>query len=172
INGEVQRGRLVPFQTLHRNQSTLRHMFIHEEIDRRLKLAMDGDNQDDMRFGALQRVMEDYTTGKLITVAHQPYGKKKTAMWAKTSPAADEIWDIRVVDPSASLRVLGGFAAMDVFVALEWEFRENLDNGLNMPLWNKFIRRAKTKWETCLPNYVRLSGGKTSDYISKNTTDV
>nr|WP_306267617.1 hypothetical protein [Pararhizobium sp. IMCC3301] len=172
IKSEVRQGRLVVFCPEDHSKRTQRHMFVHEEIDRRLRESLDTDDAEGLRFGYLRAILENYVHGGLITVAMNPYRKNRSALWAKTDPAEDEIWDIRVVDPNASLRVLGGFAMPDVFIALEYEFRENLDTGIDMPLWKKFIQRAKTKWRLSFDSYLRHSGERSSDYITENTVDV
>ena len=92
--------------------------------------------------------------------------------WAtRVDPISDRIWDIRSVDPSPGIRVLGGFAEKDTFVALEWDFRENL-GGPKSKEWRDFIVRCSAHWRRLFGTYKPHEGEKTSDFLSKNYFDV
>jgi len=53
--------------------------------------------------------------------------KAKLAFMSRLQPGEQEVWDIRCFDPAPGLRMLGRFAEKDVFIALNWGFREEID---------------------------------------------
>ena len=70
---------------------------------------------------------DDFTEGGFITVAENPFDKDARAIMARTHPITEEVWDFRCLDPRPGIRAFGNFAETDVFIALAWNFRENLD---------------------------------------------
>jgi len=171
IRDEVAQGRLVIFQPRDRASQVKRHVFIHEEIDVRLKEAPTADDFDGLRFGYLQVILESFVFGEIINISMNPDRKKSETAWARMKPVSDEIWDVRVVGREASLRVLGGFAMPDVFIGLEYEFRDNLEHRGDGPKWKAFVNRAKSKWRNIFTNYQRHTGTCSSDYITENTVE-
>jgi hypothetical protein len=143
-----------------------RHMLISVDLRNALvgpwKTTAEG-----RRFGQLRGDLDAFVEGRRISVANHPYEKDKTAYIARVDPVSAEIWDIRSIDPSPSIRVLGCFVEKDLFIALAWSYRDNLD-GPGGLLWEAFIQRAQHEWRRLFLTYIPCSGSEISDYISEN----
>ncbi len=164
-------GRLHELTPIIESDSVSRHMFVSGEMYEKLQPEIDGKVAFDPRFARLRADLEKFITGGEITVAHQPYKKPKKTYLARTDPVSDCIWDIRSIDPSPGIRVLGMFAEKDTFIALEWDFRERLD-GPRSKEWRNFIVRCGAHWRRLFGTHRPHDGGKTSDILSKNYLDV
>src|SRR5260370_22021007 len=98
-----------------------RHLLLSVEV----RSAIDGpwDNaEEERRLAYLRGDLDAFVTGRRISIALDPYDKDKKAYLAKVDPAGADIWDLRSIDPSPGVRVLGCFAEKDLFVALVWSF--------------------------------------------------
>jgi hypothetical protein len=169
IKERMRDGRLYCLEPTIESAQVSRCMFVSRSIHEKIQPTDDDDH--DQRFSALRSDLDKFVTGGQITVAHHPYKKSKKAYIARTDPTSGGIWDIRSIDPRPGLRVLGCFAEVDVFVALEWEFRINL-GGPDDKRWRDFIVRCKANWNRTFGPYRPLIGGQTSDFISNNYFDV
>lgn len=169
INSLVQDGRLFELYPVLKSEKVSRCMFVSKQIWD--EISPQSDEKFDERFAKLRADLDRFVDGSEVTVAHNPYKRSKKAYIARTNPIEDEVWDIRSVDPRPGIRVLGFFAEKDVFIALEWEFRTNLD-GPGGKLWSKFLRANGAHWRRLFGVYRPHSGGQTSDYISENHVDV
>jgi len=143
-----------------------RHMLISVDLQN----TLDGPWKtaaEERRFGRLRGDLDAFVEGRRISVANHPYEKNRTAYIARVDPVEAEVWDIRSIDPSPSIRVLGCFIETDLFVALAWAYRKDLD-GPGGPLWKAFIKRAQHEWRRLFLTYIPYSGSEISDYISEN----
>ena len=149
---------------------------IQDQVKRHMLISVDLRNTlegpwktaaEERRCGQLRGDLDAFVEGRRISVANHPYEKDRTAYIARVDPVAAEIWDIRSIDPSPSIRVLGCFAERDLFVALVWSHRYHLD-GPGGPLWEAFIKRAQLEWRRLFLTYIPCSGSEISDYISEN----
>lgn len=145
---------------------TKRHMLISVNLQNALSGPWNS-AANERRFGQLRGDLDAFVEGRLISVANHPYDKDKTAYIARVDPTSAEVWDIRSIDPSPSIRVLGCFVETDLFVALVWAYRNCLD-GPGGPLWKAFIQRAQHEWRRLFLTYIPHSGSAISDYISEN----
>ncbi|MBX7200815.1 MAG: hypothetical protein K1X51_15700 [Rhodospirillaceae bacterium] len=123
------------------------------------------DFDEGRRFAQLRAALDQFTSNGLISISEEPYQKSKTTFLARVDPIADEVWDIRVQDPKPGIRCLGCFSAMDEFVALTWNFRENLD-GPRGPKWAAEINRCKASWRSLFPSYAPHNGSNLNAYVS------
>lgn len=82
---------------------------------------------------------------------------------ARVHPVTDEIWDIRSVDPKPGIRTLGSFAEKDTFIALTWEYRENLESSRD---WENEIARAKEAWKKLFGSVPPFKGANLDEYLS------
>lgn len=125
------------------------------------------------RCGQLRADFEAFALGNVINVCLTPF-RAGTAYMGRLDPPADGIFDIRSVDPSPALRVLGGFILRDTFVALTWAPRSRkLSWSKKKPLgarnsreWRAAIKRTKKQWRMLFPNNPPIPGGRIHDIIS------
>jgi hypothetical protein len=172
INARVIEKRLYPLERSLKSDAECRHMFMADEI----RILLDGPwNHDDLRYraGRLRADLEDFIKGAELSVCLEPF-VAKTAYMGRLSPVADGIWDIRSRDPSPALRVVGGFAEKDVFVALRWGPRSKRINGTTKPPlgpkdsreWRDIIVQCGTDWRNLFHTYAPVTGDNLDDYFS------
>lgn len=139
-------------------------------VSKQLRSAMLGpwkNAEQEKRLAQLRGDLDAFVLGQRISVANHPYEKDKTAYIARVDPVHKEIWDIRSIDPKPGIRVLGCFAEVNVFVALVWDYRANLD-GPGGPLWGAFVQQAEHMWNRFSLGLSPHSGSAIGDYISDN----
>jgi hypothetical protein len=73
------------------------------------------------------------------------------------APARDSVWEIRSVRGQPSIRVLGLFAAKDVFVATNYALRSDLHKWESKQ-WKEAKRRARTEWTHLFNPYQPVGG--------------
>jgi hypothetical protein len=108
---------------------------------------------------------ENFILGRTIAVALSP--DHKTAGLARLDPSNHEVWEVRIQDANPELRVLGRFAHVDVFVALNlyehWELKGKRK-------WNEAKARCRADWMVLFPSSTPVIGRTINDYISTNVT--
>jgi hypothetical protein len=110
--------------------------------------------------------------GRLITVAlDNPYKKPKATYLSRLDPVADEVWEIRSVDPSPSLRIFGRFAEVDTLILLNWEFRKPL-GGPGSGGFDIEREKCKVEWKKLFQTYPPISSGVVNEYVSANAVSV
>ena len=60
---------------------------------------------------------------------------------------------------------MGCFSETDTFVALIWNYRENIENDKH---WRTEVERCKTEWEKLFCGLPRFKGRQLNEYISYN----
>jgi hypothetical protein len=68
------------------------------------------------------------------------------------SPTREAVWEIRSPRPDPSIRVLGRFAAKDVFIATNYAFRDELE-GWKSRAWRDVKLQSRTVWTTLFHTY-------------------
>lgn len=80
-------------------------------------------------------------------------------------PRSEEVWEIRSINPSPSLRVFGRFADSDVFVVTHAWPRWRL-LGFGSIFWKAEIRRCKHTWNQLFGTLPPHKGTSIHDYVS------
>ena len=136
----------------------IREMFVSKDVH-----GMVGepwpDDQDGYRHASARDLLDAFTEGDEITVSQKPRNKDPGTLLARVEPIGKEIWDFRVPKPGR-IRILGGFAEKNLFVALAWDYRENL-TGLFPPI----ISQARNAWAK-LFSTPPLKGSSLDAYLS------
>lgn len=85
----------------------------------------------------------------------------------------DDIFELRVqlARKDEALRIFGGFAKEDTFIALIAKPRSYFD-GKDDPRWDEIIDRAIIKWNEYLPGKHRVPARPFSNCVSSNAYDV
>lgn len=81
------------------------------------------------------------------------------------TPKRDAVWEIRCTRPDPQIRVLGLFAAKDVFVATHHELRSDLGT-FESRAWKDAKRRARTEWQALAHTYQPLSSANILDLVT------
>ena len=86
-------------------------------------------------------------------------------MLVRVDPVEDEIWDMRCIAPNPGIRCFGAFAGQDNFIALTWEYRENL---LGASDWQREIEDCKATWTQFFGTLTPFKGESLDEYLSFN----
>jgi hypothetical protein len=115
-------------------------------------------------FRKLSALFQAFIMGATIPIALIP--DHKNAEWARLRPAGYEVWETRIRRTSPELRVLGRFADVDTFVAL------NLyDSQLKgRRTWDTAKVRCQSDWAALFPNSPPVHGNTANDYIRTKFT--
>ena len=116
-------------------------MFVSEHIWKVLATEHE-DGELETRLGELQADLELFAEG-------QPIDPKYLFL---LYPASEGVWEIRSLRPAPSIRVLGFFAAKDVFIATNMARREEL-GGWQSREWKNVKRLAQTRWRNLFHTY-------------------
>jgi hypothetical protein len=121
---------------------------------------------EEVRAGRLWADFDRFIEGRPITVAlNSPYSKPKTTFMARIDPPEDDVIEIRSRDPKPGIRVFGRFADKDIYVALNWEYREKLLG----PQEREFDREreiCKAKWRHFFHTYPSICGTQINEYFT------
>lgn len=114
------------------------------------------------RLGEFRAWLDAFSEHGEISVCEDPYKKPPDAMLARVAPVEAEFWSIRITDPedTPGIRALGAFAAKDTFVALIWDFRENIAS------FNEEVESVQEMWSDLFGTEPPFSGGSVDDYLS------
>jgi hypothetical protein len=151
---QVAAGVLVPLAPLSRRAQIRRALFVTAEIWERLNGAT-RDEIDQARYGSLRADLEVFVGASEIYPNYLFWLTKRS----------DLVWEIRSVADIPSIRVLGRFAAQDVFVALTIEERSELE-GWNSEQWRRAIRTTIQRWRAIFPAYQPCQGSKADDFFT------
>lgn len=80
-------------------------------------------------------------------------------------PASSCVWEIRSVQPSPSIRVLGLFPERDIFIATNIALREQL-GGWESRAWRDVRVEAATIWRRLFLTYQPLGGAEIHDKVT------
>ena len=140
-----------------------------------LKLVVGPWNSPDMqgRCGRLRADLESFIGGDTLTICLRPF-EAGVAYMRLLKPPSDGIFDIRSRDPNPALRVFGGFARRDVFVALTWAPRSKpLSWSSKQPLegrnsreWRDAVLECKTAWKNLFGSYQPVTGDEIENYAT------
>ncbi len=172
IHNRLQEKRLFHLERALPSDPVERAMFVSPEI---LELVVGPWDSPDMqgRCGRLRADLESFIGGDTLTICLRPF-EAGAAYMGLLEPPSDGIFDIRSRDPNPALRVLGGFAMQDVFVALAWAPRSKpLSWSNRQPLgdrnsreWRDVVLECKTAWKNLFGSYQPVTGDEIENYAT------
>jgi hypothetical protein len=84
---------------------------------------------------------------------------------ARVHPVQAEVWDFRCLDPIPGIRVFGCFAETDAFVALTWDYRENIEDA---SYWEEQVSRCREEWQKLFGGLAPHHAQELDEYVSYN----
>lgn len=147
---------------LMRGEPPIRELIVSEEV-RDCVTPPWAENWMGQRHSEFRGILDSFTRGDWLTVAEKPFDKHSDADLARVDPVADEIWDIRCIDPNARIRCFGAFGGKDFFIALTWQYREDL---YRHDEWEQEINRCKSRWDHLFNPLTRFQGVSFDAYLS------
>lgn len=150
----VSEHRLFPLLPKAAGAAPRRALFLAEDIWSVLSTEHDDQDLED-RMGFLQADLELFAEG-------QPIDPKYLFL---LYPGSECVWEVRSVRPNPSIRVLGLFAAKNVFIATNMALRETL-GGWQSRGWKDVKRMARARWSQLFHTYQPLSSNRVSDLVT------
>ena len=152
-----------------------RPLFVSSEINDLLEGPWESPDME-RRCGFLRAELNGFASSRIISMCLTPF-TAKDAFLGLLNPPGHGVWDMRSQDPSPGIRLIGGFADVDWFVALEWAPRSvAVEWSSKKPLgdrnsreWRRAILSCKAQWRQLFAAYPTVKGSKTSDFVSKDT---
>jgi hypothetical protein len=166
----IKEGELHPIEPVFDGDSVSRHMLVSKEI---WDLIDSPPAKWSTRCARIRADLERFVTGDEIKVCRVPY-KADKAYLGLLHPTSGGVWDVRCVDPSPAVRLIGCFAKRDVFVALipasrsvpsDLLFRGPLGDGQSAQ-WDNVIKECDTAWWQLFHHNDRLRSVNVHDLIS------
>jgi hypothetical protein len=181
VNAHCQTRDLVPFEADYRETRTPTSRFFNEPRELYLAPAIYdcleppgeycvNECGDPDRWDTVGADLVTFVEGNLLNVRRLGYDRDSGVpahMVRLMSRGADEpsgIWEVRVTDLDFQMRLFGAFAAWNVFVALTWRDRDDLDFGDAM-------RDCASEWVRLFGFLPPHEGGFPNGYLS-NTNPV
>lgn len=173
ISARISEGRLFPVEPRMPDDPVARLLVVSEEINALLMGPWSGVVME-RRCNELQADLEVFVKGQELGMCLTPH-EAGNAYMGLLDPPSDGVWDIRSRGPSPGLRIIGHFAATDVFVGLiyaprsvrvPWTPRLPLGSH-NSPEWVRIINQCKAGWRQLFHSYLPYQGVSIHDYISK-----
>jgi hypothetical protein len=162
IEQHVKNGRLHKLPSLVTGDDTARILYVSDEIfaDVDSQLAV---NADDTRLFEFRQTLDAWLEHGEFSVAENPDLKPSDAMLARLRPVNAEMWDIRSIVPRPGIRALGAFIGQDTFVALTWDYRENLDEA---GAFDAEVKRAVEAWQNLFGQEKPFKGASLDEYLT------
>jgi hypothetical protein len=161
LNALLGAGKLVIVPSLFTGYETARTMIVSPDILAEVTPPFP-DTEDGRRLGEVRAWLDNFSEDGEISVAENPFEKPPNAMLARVDPPGDEFWSIRVTDPedTPGIRGFGGFSEQDWFVAVTWEYRENIED------FNAAVLDAMAAWQDFFGTESPLKGDSLDEYLT------
>ncbi|KKB81041.1 hypothetical protein VW35_02415 [Devosia soli] len=144
----------------------MREVFATPDVYRFLNGKTDNVRRELAKRAADSRVAIDrFIAGASVTVGMDPFDKAARCQLARNYPPNDGIWDFRIRDPKPHVRIFGGFAERDVFVALDYRNRDALD-------FDGAVATMVLLWKDMFDSYQPVTGDNINAYLSDKWTPV
>jgi len=153
-------GELVERPSSFTGYDTARTMIVAPEIDRVATKPFPATVAGD-RLAELANTLDAFSEGGEFSVSEDCKEKPPETMLARTCPEQDEFWSIRVTSPEQTpgIRLLGGFAAKDTFIALAWHLREDMD-------FDDDVADLRERWRGLFGSITPFKGRSLDGYLS------
>jgi len=162
IKGQLGTGLFYLPPTLD-GEEACRTVFVSREI-RDIVMVPQDRSRDARRHAALRALLDAFTIGTEITIAENPHDKDRCAMLARIEPVSAEVWDFRCLDPKPGIRAFGRFSEPDIFVALTWNYRENIHPNN----WAHEVTRCQDEWQRLVGYNSPHHGNTINAYLTCN----
>lgn len=162
----VDAGELYRIVPRRNGSSVMRELFATPAVSRFLNGETDIARRALIKRAADTRAAVDrFVSGAEISVGMDPFEKAAHAELARNDPPGDGIWDFRIRDPKPHVRLFGGFAERDVFVALDYRNRETV-------IFDDAVVTMGLLWKDLFGERPPVTGDEINAYLSDKYTPV
>lgn len=126
------------------------------------------ENHDGTRRLRFRADLDAFTRHDEISVSEHPFEKPWDTHLARIHPVEKEVWDIRSLEPPGT-RCFGRFGGQNLFVALTWAYREDVESGDDWCRdddWGAEIRKFEKEWERLFKGIPLFRGDTLDDYLT------
>jgi hypothetical protein len=113
------------------------------------------------RLGEFRGNLDAFVKGGWISIASHPFNKGPMADIAPVDPVGLRIWDIRSLSPLPQIRCFGGWAEQDTFIALTWQWRDDIED------FEEEARECRRGWDKLFPGTEPFKAETIDGYIKK-----
>jgi hypothetical protein len=167
LEGLLAAGKLHELESLLFGKDTARTMRVSSDLLAVITPPFP-DTPEGERHGELRAWLEGFLLGGDVSVAENPDQKDPDAMLARVHPVNSEFWSIRVTTPEETpgIRSLGAFTDKDEFLALTWEFREDMEE------FDSHVEEVIEVWNDFFDPFSPHRGASIDEYLSHPWTAV
>jgi hypothetical protein len=105
--------------------------------------------------------LDAFLEHSFITIGNDPKTKAAHARMARVRPVEDEFFDFRITAPQPQIRAFGGFAALNTFVLVTWNYRDAIDKD-----FDNEVARCKRAWQSLFGSITPFRGRTLDEYIT------
>jgi len=135
----IRQRQLVGLPKLYVNDQRVRCILLTPSVAGAV-IGEGGGLPSDERLAQFRGNLDGFAMGEHITIASDPFEKWPQADLAPVHPIDCHLWNFRVLEPERGIRCSGFFAARDTFIAVSWEYREDIET----EYWRELIASCKT----------------------------
>lgn len=137
----------------------MREVFATHHVARFLRAERDTPRSLLMKAVDTRVAIDRFMAGAMIAVALDPDKKGAMAELARNREIGDGVWNFRIRDPKPHVRLFGGFAERDHFVAIDYRDRTDLD-------FDAAVKATLTTWRELFGDCAPLIGDEIGTYLS------
>jgi hypothetical protein len=152
--------RLRRLRPWHGGKTPPREIYISDEVDD--LVSRPWPKRDRKRHKQARAFLEIFCQNGYVLIANNPFDKPSNAMIARVDPVNLQVFDFRCIKPERGIRVFGCFAVKDTFVALTWDYREEIDD------FAQCARECRQEWDELFQYISPLAKTDLSGYLSTN----
>lgn len=157
---KYKNSKLFLFEHQIKSEPTERYIWVPANLKKDVQMPFPWDARGQRR-AKMRASMEHFTSGGHIIWATHPKDKPPKAFLAPVKPLGSEVRDIRVLE-HGRIRVFGRFGLKNNFIALNWDYRENLEGGE----FDKAVFHCMDLWRDLFSDEPLFSGASADAYIS------
>jgi hypothetical protein len=161
--GPLLGKKLFELGTMFTGEDTARTMIVSADILAAVTPPF-ADTPDGKRLGEFRGWLDNFSLSGELTMAEKPFDKPQDSMLARVSPVEADFWSIRVTAPKKSpgIRAIGAFAGPNIFIALTWERREDIDD------FDGEVETAIARWKDLFGDCQPFHGSSVHEYVTTN----
>lgn len=117
-------------------------------------------NRTRARHAEFLNTLDNFAGGSTFTVSESPTSKPRNTMMARTSPVEKQVWNFRCFDADQGIRCFGLFGGKDFFIALTWDYRENIQD------FDEAVTECSNEWTRLFGGIPLFKGSKLNEYLT------
>lgn len=162
-----QAGKIHCLESLLTGEETVRTIWASSDVAAAVlpPYGLAKNRQERERLVEFREFLDAFLEHGHLSVAQNPDDKPEFAMLARVKPIEKEFWDFRVTAPRPGIRVFGAFADFNAFIALTWEFRENIPAGQ----FDAEVQDCMQRWTELFGDIVPYAKPNLNQYLSEFT---